>query len=61
MELGRIIAILHGEKLSVIRRTWMTKIFVTGDVLSFVVQGAGTYCPLKPALHRQIVYFAQWF
>ncbi|OJD15370.1 hypothetical protein AJ78_04375 [Emergomyces pasteurianus Ep9510] len=41
MELGRIIAILHGEKLSVIRRTWMTKIFVTGDVLSFVVQGAG--------------------
>ncbi|KKZ63099.1 hypothetical protein EMCG_00309 [[Emmonsia] crescens] len=41
MELGRIIAILHGEKLSVIRRTWMTKIFVTGDVLSFVIQGAG--------------------
>ncbi|OJD23099.1 hypothetical protein ACJ73_05550 [Blastomyces percursus] len=41
MELGRIIAILHGEKLSVIRRTWMTKIFVTGDILSFVVQGCG--------------------
>ncbi|EEQ91511.2 RTA1 domain-containing protein [Blastomyces dermatitidis ER-3] len=41
MELGRIIAILHGEKFSVIRRTWMTKIFVTGDILSFVVQGCG--------------------
>ncbi|KAG5287257.1 7-aminocholesterol resistance protein RTA1 [Histoplasma ohiense] len=41
MELGRIIAILQGEKLSIIRRTWMTKIFVSGDILSFVVQGAG--------------------
>ncbi|KAK2757254.1 hypothetical protein FQN54_004768 [Arachnomyces sp. PD_36] len=41
MELGRIIALLQGEQHAVIRRTWMTKVFVTGDVLSFVVQGAG--------------------
>lgn len=41
MELGRIIAVLHGDKYSIVRRKWMTKVFVTGDVLSFVVQGAG--------------------
>lgn len=41
MELGRIVALLDGEQHAIIRRTWMTKIFVTGDILSFVVQGAG--------------------
>ncbi|PYI02615.1 RTA1 like protein [Aspergillus sclerotiicarbonarius CBS 121057] len=41
--LGRTIAILHGESLSLIRPSWLTKIFVTGDILSFVIQcmGAG--------------------
>lgn len=42
MELGRIILFLHGEHHALIRRTWMTKIFVFGDILSFVVQGTGT-------------------
>jgi hypothetical protein len=41
MELGRLVMLLQGEQHVLIRRTWMTKIFVTGDVLSFVVQGAG--------------------
>lgn len=41
MILGRIILLVHGEKHSVIRLNWLTKIFVAGDVLSFVMQSSG--------------------
>lgn len=41
MILGRIILLTDGEAYSPIRRTWLTKIFVIGDVLSFMMQGAG--------------------
>jgi hypothetical protein len=42
MQLGRIIMLLQGESRAPIRKKWLTKIFVTGDVLSFVLQGGGT-------------------
>ncbi|KAJ5673434.1 hypothetical protein N7507_002561 [Penicillium longicatenatum] len=41
MVLGRIIVFLHGEHLSLVPVRFLTKIFVMGDVLSFVLQGAG--------------------
>ncbi|KAF2454164.1 RTA1 like protein-domain-containing protein [Lineolata rhizophorae] len=41
MELGRIMILVSSEHLSLIRRSWMTKIFVCGDILSFAVQGIG--------------------
>lgn len=41
MILGRIILLTSGENYSVVRRTWLTKIFVGGDVLCFLMQGAG--------------------
>ena len=41
MILGRIILLTEGEKRSFIRRTWLTKIFVSGDVLSFLMQSTG--------------------
>lgn len=41
MVLGRIISFLHGEHLSYIPVKWMTKVFVAGDVLSFILQAAG--------------------
>ncbi|RAQ99142.1 RTA1 like protein [Stemphylium lycopersici] len=41
MILGRIILLTDGEKFSIIRRTWLTKIFVGGDVLSFFTQSGG--------------------
>ncbi|KAL4738373.1 putative RTA1 domain protein [Aspergillus similis] len=41
MLLGRIIVLLRAESHALLRRKWLTKIFVTGDVLSFVLQGAG--------------------
>ena len=40
--LGRIIVLLDGQAHSMIRVKWLTKIFVSGDVLSFLVQGGGT-------------------
>ncbi|PYI05695.1 RTA1 like protein [Aspergillus sclerotiicarbonarius CBS 121057] len=41
MELGRIILLVKAEKLAIIRVNWMTKIFVAGDVLSFLMQASG--------------------
>jgi hypothetical protein len=39
--LGRIILLTDGERHSLIRQKWLTKIFVAGDVLSFLVQSGG--------------------
>ncbi|KAB8237135.1 hypothetical protein ETB97_010308 [Aspergillus alliaceus] len=41
MFLGRIILVLEAESHAIMRKKWLTKIFVTGDVLSFLLQGAG--------------------
>ncbi|KAI9373390.1 RTA1 like protein-domain-containing protein [Aspergillus egyptiacus] len=41
MLLGRIIRALNAGSISPIRPAWMTKIFVTGDVLSFLLQSGG--------------------
>lgn len=41
MVLGRLIRSLHAKHLSLIRVSWMTKIFVLGDVLSFASQAFG--------------------
>jgi RTA1 like protein. len=41
MELGRIVELVDGERYLFVRRRWLTGIFVTGDVLSFFMQGGG--------------------
>lgn len=41
MELGRVILMVQGEQLALVRVRWMTKIFVAGDVLSFLMQASG--------------------
>lgn len=41
MVLGRIIRLLHAENISIIKPTWLTKIFVAGDIFSFLVQSGG--------------------
>ncbi|PWY93079.1 RTA1 domain protein [Aspergillus sclerotioniger CBS 115572] len=41
MILGRIIRLVHGDSRSLIRPSWLTKVFVTGDVLSFFIQSGG--------------------
>ncbi|KAH8664754.1 RTA1 like protein-domain-containing protein [Ilyonectria robusta] len=52
MTLGRIITSIQAEKYSMIRPSRLTKTFVTGDVLSFVIQGgsAGLMVIQKPGL-----------
>lgn len=44
--LGRVILMTDGERHSLIRQKWLTKIFVAGDVISFLVQGGGTTPPI---------------
>ncbi|CZR53789.1 related to protein RTA1 [Phialocephala subalpina] len=41
MVLGRIIRLTDGESHSPIRVNWLTKVFVAGDVISFLAQSAG--------------------
>ncbi|KAL4768683.1 RTA1 like protein-domain-containing protein [Aspergillus nidulans var. acristatus] len=41
MFLGRIILVLEAESHALMKKKWLTKVFVTGDVLSFLLQGAG--------------------
>ena len=41
MILGRLIRLLGAEEYALIRTKWMTKVFVTGDVISFFAQGGG--------------------
>ncbi|KAE8449644.1 hypothetical protein EG329_007974 [Mollisiaceae sp. DMI_Dod_QoI] len=41
MTLGRTIRTVKGEAYSVIRVNWLTKIFVIGDIFSFLIQGGG--------------------
>lgn len=41
MVLGRLIRLVGGEKYSLIRVQWLTKVFVLGDVISFLGQSGG--------------------
>lgn len=41
MELSRIISMVDGEGHVLIPKKWMTKIFVAGDILSFLFQAGG--------------------
>ena len=41
MTLGRIVRSVQGDQYSLIRLRWLTSIFVTGDVLCFMIQGGG--------------------
>lgn len=43
MVLGRLIRLLNAEHLSPINPKWLTKLFVLGDVLSFLTQGGGKF------------------
>lgn len=45
MVLGRIISYVHAQHFSLVPLKWMTGIFVTGDVIAFVMQAAGECTP----------------
>ena len=42
MTLGRLIRHLNAERLSLVPVKWLTRIFVTGDVISFLMQASGS-------------------
>ncbi|KAL2067746.1 hypothetical protein VTL71DRAFT_15842 [Oculimacula yallundae] len=41
MILGRVILMTDGETYSIVRRKWLTKMFVFGDVFAFLLQASG--------------------
>jgi hypothetical protein len=41
MVLTRLIKLTHGERYSLVSTRWLTTLFVSGDVLSFLAQSAG--------------------
>lgn len=41
MELGRVIQMLRAEKSSLVPVRWLTRTFVAGDILSFLMQSSG--------------------
>ena len=41
MALGRIITVIQADGHSLVRTSWLTKIFIAGDVASFITQGVG--------------------
>ncbi|KAH8667977.1 RTA1 like protein-domain-containing protein [Tricladium varicosporioides] len=41
MILGHIIVSIDGESYSIIKKKWLTKIFVVGDVVTFFIQAVG--------------------
>lgn len=41
MTLGRLIRAVQAERYSIIPPRWLTKVFVTGDIFSFLIQGSG--------------------
>jgi hypothetical protein len=41
MILGRLTRLLDGEKLSLVKVTWLTKLFLFGDVISILAQAMG--------------------
>ena len=41
MIMGRILQLLEAENYSIIPVRWLTKIFVTADIVNFLLQGAG--------------------
>lgn len=42
MELGRIVLMVEGEAKLFIRRRWLTRLFVLGDVACFIIQAFGS-------------------
>ncbi|KIW95393.1 uncharacterized protein Z519_03977 [Cladophialophora bantiana CBS 173.52] len=54
MVLGRIILSVDGESYSLIKKRWLTKTFVSGDVLSFFIQlgGGGLMASSKASIAK---------
>lgn len=61
MVLGRLISHLRAESYSMVPLKWMTRIFVTGDVVAFVMQAAGMSHALPLAAYSKYSVITQIF
>ena len=52
MVLGHIVLLVDGDSLSIIRKRYLTWIFVSGDIFSFMVQSSGQFA-LPASSHRK--------
>ncbi|KAM6514196.1 hypothetical protein FALCPG4_015354 [Fusarium falciforme] len=50
MILGRIILLTAGENIALVKRKWLTKTFVTGDVIALCLQSSGGSLMVAPDL-----------
>jgi len=48
MTLGRLLREMGAESASIVRVKWLTKIFVVGDIISFVLQCGGAFFSFLP-------------
>jgi hypothetical protein len=62
MILGRIIILVDGQDHSMIRPQWLTKIFVIGDVVCFLLlAGGATYFRKRSHVQKQLLTIATHF
>ncbi|KAF4546867.1 RTA1-like protein 3 [Elsinoe fawcettii] len=54
MFLGRVIQASTYQKYSTIPTRWLTKVFVTGDILCFIVQASGASKLIKPKSQAEL-------
>lgn len=52
MALKKIIQNVHGERHSIVRPTWLTRLFVTGDVMALMIQGGAAGMMIVSSLAR---------
>jgi hypothetical protein len=52
MTLGRIILLIDGERHSLVKQRWLTKMFVAGDAVCFCMQSGG-WCDPEPLEERE--------
>lgn len=60
MTLSRIIRLVGGEHLSIISPRWLTRVFVGGDVLSFVIQGNSASMTILAESHPALASVGNW-
>lgn len=55
--LGRIILLTEGERFALIKQRWLTKVFVTGDVVSLLIQSSGMFWAVKGIIHALVILY----
>lgn len=52
---------MDGESYSLIKKRWLTKTFVTSDVISFLIQLGGNYSSHAYEPNLPVSFETEWF